>query len=84
MGQKTKKTGMVINCKGSLKADDVYKGIVDALRQNVDELKFVVEVGDKQHFTSCPITNIFEMLRAASETMAGEFNREIGVAADAD
>lgn len=74
----------MINCKGTLKADDVYKGIIDALQQNVDELKFVVAVGDQQHFTSCPITNIFEMLRKVSETMAEEFNKEIGASADAN
>lgn len=74
-----KTQGTVINCKGSLKADDVYKGIIDALHKNVGEVKFVVEVGDKQHFTSCPITNIFDMLHKVSETMAEEFNREIAV-----
>lgn len=86
MGQKKKlkPTGKVINCKGSLKANDVYTGIIDALQQNVDELKFVVAVGDQQHFTSCPITNIFEMLRKVSETMAEQFNKEIGVQTDAN
>lgn len=73
-----------INCKDSLKAEEVYKGILASLQANVGELNIVVEVSGKQHFTSCSITNIFDMLREYAEKLAEEFNKEIGVTTDAN
>jgi hypothetical protein len=80
MEQKMKlpKTAPIIQSKGRLTADEVYKGIINALMDNVGEINVVVDAKGKRHFTSCSITNIFDMLRECSEKLAESFNKEIG------
>lgn len=77
-------SGQITNCMDSLTAEDVYGSILQALQSNTSELKFVVTVGDKQHFTSCHITNLFDILHTVSDKLAEGFNREIGVDLNAD
>lgn len=74
----------LIVCNGRLEASVLYQGLLDALRENVGELNIVVEANGKQHFTSCPITNVFDLLRKYSKALAEDFNKQMGSVIDAN
>lgn len=69
----------IINCNGRLTSNDVYKCMIDAIRDNTSEIGFVVNVDGQDHFTGCDISQVYDLIRKSSMELSKAFNRQIGV-----